>query len=176
MTAYRALGADGRDLHIHTIRHLCAQACESERVSPPDHLHDQRCLRSLPDVAEALGVTRAAVNFMVHDGRLEATRCGPRWYVCEDVLEEFRSSYRPAPSAGRKLGPRAGQPEMVEVVHALLSDWGEARVDELSEVVGRNPGNVRKYLAILHRRGLAKKTSSCTWAPVLGDLSSATKV
>ena len=52
---------------------------------------------------------------------------------------------------------------MVHVVRDLLADWGEARVDELSEVVGRDPGNVRKYLAILQRRGLAQKTSNCTW-------------
>jgi predicted transcriptional regulator len=56
---------------------------------------------------------------------------------------------------------------MVEVVQALLEDWGEARVDELSEVVGRDPGNVRKYLSILRARGVATKTSSCTWTPTL---------
>lgn len=132
-------------------------------MSPTEHLHDRACLRSLRDVADALGITRAAANFMVHDGRLSATRCGARWYVCDVVLTQFRAAYRPAPSAGRKLGPRAGQPEMVHVVHGLLADWGEARVDELSEVVGRHPGNVRKYLAILERRGLAQKTSNCTW-------------
>lgn len=134
---------------------------------PPEHLHDQGCLHSLREVANALGITRAAVNFMVHDGRLLATRCGARWYVCGEVLKDFRLHYRPAPSAGRKLGPRAGQPQMVHVVHDLLADWGEARVDELSEVIGRDPGNVRKYLAILQQRGLARKTSSCTWAPAI---------
>lgn len=100
---------------------------------------------------------------MVRDERLAAVRWGARWYVCGEVLEAFQEDYRPAPSAGRKLGPRAGQPEMVTVVHALLEDWGEARVDELSEVVRRDPGNVRKYLAILNARGLAYKTSPCTW-------------
>ena len=149
------------------IPHLCAQPCECGRVSPPEHQHDQGCLRSLPEVAESLGVTRAAVNFMVQDGRLPAMRYGPRWFVCDETLEAFRSTYRPAPSAGRKLGPRAGQPEMVNVVRELLSDWGETRVDELSEVVGRDPGNIRKYLAILQQRGLARKTSNCTWAPVV---------
>jgi hypothetical protein len=54
---------------------------------------------------------------------------------------------------------------MADSVLDLLSDWGEARVDEISEVVQRDPGNVRKYLAILKERGLAAKTSSCTWAP-----------
>ena len=54
---------------------------------------------------------------------------------------------------------------MVETVHKLLCDWGEARVDELSEVVRRDPGNVRKYLAILHERGLARKTTNVTWEP-----------
>ena len=135
-------------------------------MSPPEHLHDQSCLRGLQGVADTLGITRAAVNFMVQDGRLQATRCGARWYVCKDVLERFRVSYQPAPSAGRKLGPRAGQPEMVHVVYGLLADWGEARVDELSEVVGRDPGNVRKYLAILQQRGLVRKTSTCTWEPI----------
>lgn len=132
-------------------------------MPPPEHLHDQGCLRSLREVADVLGITRAAVNFMVHDGRLPATRCGARWYVCKNVFEGFRVDYRPAPSAGRKLGPRAGQPQMIDVVHGLLDDWGEARVDELSEVVGRDPGNVRKYLALLQQRGLARKTSHCTW-------------
>lgn len=132
---------------------------------PPDHVHDAACLLSLPAVAGALGITRAAVNFMVRDERLPAVRVGPGWYVCSDVLDAFRADYRPAPSAGRKLGPRGGAPSMVEVVQALLEDWGEARVDELSEVIDRDPGNVRKYLAILKSRGVVTKTSACTWAP-----------
>lgn len=129
-----------------------------------DHEHSELCLQSLRAVAADLGVTRAAVNLMVQDGRLDAVRLGARWYVCQQVLAAFRASYRPAPSAGRKLG-RRGRPDMVHVVQALLEDWGEARVDELSEVVRRDPGNVRKYLAILNARGLAEKTSSCTWVP-----------
>lgn len=134
-------------------------------MTPPDHQHDGRCLLSLREVAAELGVTRAAVNFMVRDGRLSGERWGAPWYVCREVLDAFRQGYRPAPSAGKKLGPRAGEPTMIEVVRSLLEDWGEARVDELSEVVKRDPGNVRKYLAILNERGLAAKTSSCTWAP-----------
>jgi hypothetical protein len=55
---------------------------------------------------------------------------------------------------------------MPQVVYDLLWDWGEASVDELSEVVARDPGNVRKYLAILRARGLAKKTDVHTWRPV----------
>lgn len=129
------------------------------------HQHDRGCLRSLTEVAGVLGVTRSAVNLMVHDGRLSATRFGPSWYVCDDELESFRATYQPAPSAGRKLGRRKGAPDMAESVLELLSDWGEARVDELSEVVQRDPGNVRKYLAILKERGLATKTSECTWVP-----------
>lgn len=136
-------------------------------MTPPTHLHDQDCLRSLPEVAHVLGITRSAVNLMVHDGRLEASRFGPRWYVCDHTLESFRSTYRPAPSAGRKLGRRSGGPDITESVLELLSDWGEARVDEISVVVQRDPGNVRKYLAILMQRGLATKTSSCTWAPTI---------
>lgn len=134
-------------------------------MSPPEHTHDQRCLRSLPQVAEVLGVTRSAVNLMVRDGRLSATRFGPRWYVCEETLESFRATYTPAPSAGRKLGRRSGDPDITESVLELLSDWGGARVDEISEVVQRDPGNVRKYLAILRERGLAAKTSNSTWVP-----------
>lgn len=134
-------------------------------MTPPDHQHDGRCLLSLREVAAELGVTRAAVNFMVRDERLAAERWGARWYVCTEVLDAFRQDYRPAPSAGKKLGPRAGEPDMLEVVRSLLEDWGEARVDELSEVVRRDPGNVRKYLAILKERGVVTKTSSCTWAP-----------
>ncbi len=133
-------------------------------VTPLEHAHDAACLLSLQKVAESLGVTRAAVNSMVHDGRLDAVRLGPRWYVCESVFERFRSGYRPPPSAGRKLGPRGGEPQMVEVVYALLVDWGEARVDELSEVLGRHPGNVRKYLAVLRARGLARRVEGPVWA------------
>jgi hypothetical protein len=167
MTALRAQGADGRTLsRPQGVRHLCAQLRESGKAMlPPHHLHDQRCLRSLPEVAQVLGVTRSAVNLMVHDGRLAASRHGPGWYVCIDVLERFCETYEPAPSAGRKLGRRGGGPDMVETVHELLCDWGEARVDELSEVVQRDPGNVRKYLAILHQRGLARRTTSATWEP-----------
>ncbi len=134
-------------------------------MSPPEHTHDQDCLHSLPEVADVLGITRSAVNLMVRDGRLEATRYGPRWYVCDEVLESFRSTYTPAPSAGRKLGRRSGDPDMTESVLELLADWGEARVDEISEVVQRDPGNVRKYLAILRERGLVAKTTNATWIP-----------
>jgi excisionase family DNA binding protein len=151
---------------LHQGSPTCAR--KSARVgfmSQPDDLHDHRCLRSLPQVAEVLGVTRSAVNLMVRDGRLGATRFGPRWYVGFDVLERFLATYEPAPSAGRKLGRRGGGPDIVEAVHELLCDWGEARVDELSEVVQRDPGNVRKYLAILQKRGLARKASSATWVP-----------
>jgi len=119
----------------------------------------------LPEVAAILGVTRAAVNFMVHDGRLPASRDGARWIVEEADLEKFRAAYSRPTSAGRRLGPRGGEPHMADVVLELLRDWGEARVDELSTVVGRDPGNVRKYLAVLRARGLAKKASSVTWAP-----------
>jgi predicted transcriptional regulator len=52
---------------------------------------------------------------------------------------------------------------MVDVVYSLLVNWGETRVDELSEVVARDPGNVRKYLAILRARGLAQKSGPITW-------------
>jgi hypothetical protein len=143
-------------------------------MTPPEHQHDSRCLLSLKEVAAELGVTRAAVNFMVRDERLTGVRWGARWYVCTEVLDAFRQDYRPAPSAGRRLGPRAGEPNMVEVVQSLLEDWGEARVDELSEVVKRDPGNVRKYLAILKARGVATKTSSCTWAPTNGGRTAST--
>src|SRR4051812_24462630 len=69
------------------------------------------------------GVTRSAVNLMVHDGRLPARRVGHRWVASAKDVECFRASYQPARSAGRKLGPRGGQPEMVEVVLDLLRDW-----------------------------------------------------
>ncbi len=124
----------------------------------------ERSPLALSEVAAMLGVTRSAVNLMVHDGRLPARRDGHRWVVSVHEAEVFRENYQPAPSAGRKLGPRGGQPHMVEVVLELLHEWGEARVDELSEVVGRDAGNVRKYLAILRARGLAVKTSAVTWA------------
>jgi len=55
---------------------------------------------------------------------------------------------------------------MVDVVYELLVDWGEARVDELSEVVGRHPGNVRKYLEVLKARGLVSRSVAAVWSPV----------
>jgi hypothetical protein len=139
-----------------------------------EHAHDAACLLSLQDVAGQLGVTRAAANFMVRDGRLGAQRSGPRWYVCERDLAAFLNDYKPGPAAGRKLGPRGGEPELPTVVHALLQQWGEARVDELSEVLDRHPGNVRKYLAILRARGLAHKINSHTWVPTGHLVRSAT--
>lgn len=128
---------------------------------------------SLSEVAAILGVTRSAVNLMVHDGRLPARRDGHRWVVSAQDVKLFQENYQPAPSAGRKLAPRGGQPHMVDVVLELLREWGEARVDELSEVLCRDPGNVRKYLAILHARGLAEKTSAVTWAAA-GSAATAT--
>lgn len=141
-----------------------AQRCQSLDMTPPEHAHDADCLLSLQDVADRLGISRAAVNSMVHDGRLDAVRLGPRWYVCGSEFERFRATYTRPPSAGRKLGPRGGSPQMVDVVHALLLDWGEARVDELSEVLDRHPGNVRKYLAVLEARGLAQRVEGPVWA------------
>lgn len=134
-------------------------------MSPPAHAHDATCLLALSDVANLVGVSRAAVNSMVHDGRLEAVRIGPRWYVCQQTFAVFRSTYDPPASAGRRLGPRSGEPQMVDVVYDLLVDWGEARVDELSEVVERHPGNIRKYLAILKARGLASRSATAVWSP-----------
>lgn len=92
--------------------------------------------------------------------RLPAIRRGPYWFVCSATFRDFRRRYEPAPSAGRKLGPRSGDPAMTEVVAGLLDDWGEARVDELSTVVGRAEGNVRKYLALLVAQGRAFKTGT----------------
>lgn len=148
------------------VHHLCAQACQRLRVTPPEHAHDASCLLALRDVADGLGVSRAAVNSMVRDGRLGAIRLGPYWYVCQPVFDEFRSSYEPPPSAGRRLGPRGGEPAMADVVYELLVDWGEARVDELSEVLGRHPGNIRKYLALLQTRGLVARAGDAVWSPV----------
>ena len=138
------------------------------------HEHDDDCLRGLQQVADDLGVTRAAVNFMVHDGRLPAILRGPYWFVCTDAFEEFRRTYEPAPSAGRKLGPRSGEPAMTEVVAALLDEWGEARVDELSVVVRRAEGNVRKYLALLVAQGRAFKADNSTWVPARAAVDRAT--
>jgi len=107
---------------------------------------------TLPDVAREMGVSRSAVYLWVTSHRLDAMQCGPRWLVRRSDLESFRQRHQLASSAGREYGPRNGDTAGPALVLELLDEWGEARVDELAEVLQRHPGNVRKYLRLLESR------------------------
>lgn len=118
---------------------------------------------ALQAVGEELGVTRSAVYLMIRSGRLPGMQCGARWYVRREDLDEFKRTYIPAPTAGRRFGPRSGDANGTDLVLALLREWGSATSEELAEVLNRHPGNVRKYLSLLKARGLADRDGSGGW-------------
>lgn len=121
---------------------------------------------TLPEVAQELGVTRSAVYLMIRDGRLAGMQCGPRWHVRREDLEAFKQTYDPAPTAGRRFGPRNGDYGPA-VVLELLHEWGSATTDELAEILERHPGNIRKYLKLLEHRGHATRDDRGTWSPTI---------
>jgi excisionase family DNA binding protein len=118
----------------------------------------------LAKVAEELGVSRSAVYLMVVEHRLEGMQCGARWVARRTDVERFKAEWQPPPNAGRRLGRRTGSADGPEQVRNLLADWGEATVEELAEVIGRHPGNVRKYLKQLEVRGVAQRLADGYWS------------
>lgn len=131
---------------------------------------------SLPEVAQALGVHRSAVNTMVLDGRLEGWRFGPYWRVRRDVFERFASTYRrPANVPVPRKDPEALAP-VAERALGWLMRWGEASTGELGEVMCDAPGNVRKATDILRRRGLATRDPSGTWRPTAAGNEAAARL
>jgi excisionase family DNA binding protein len=111
-------------------------------------------LIGLPQAALELGVHRATVNEMVHDGRVRAIRVGPAWFIDRSDLEALKASYR-RPKNSPRPRPSAGAASAWEgAILKLLSDWPEATADELGKVLQLHPGNVRKYLALMKVEGL----------------------
>lgn len=115
---------------------------------------------SLPEVAERVGLHRATVNQMVHDGRLPAERVGPRWFVRASDFREFRDSYRRPPNAPERA-PARPRPS-VEVL-GLLREWRDASVAELAEVTPMHIGNIRKHLRLAESQGLAYRDDTGSW-------------
>lgn len=117
-------------------------------------------LISLPEVAERVGLHRATVNQMVHDGRLPAERVGPGWFVRASDFREFRESYRRPPNAPKRA-PVRPRPS-VEILR-LLGEWRDASVAELAEVVPMHIGNIRKHLRLAESQGLAYRDDAGSW-------------
>jgi excisionase family DNA binding protein len=122
---------------------------------------DEGALIGLPQAAERLGLHRATVNDMVHEGRIPARRIGPHWFIETGDLERFASDYRRPRNSPRRL-PRAVKPS-AEIL-ALLGDWGSATAAELREVVDMHEGNIRKHLCIAEAQGLAERDEYSRWA------------
>ena len=114
-------------------------------------------------VAEELGVTRSAVYLMVTEHRLQGMQCGARWVASRADVERFKAEWHPPHNAGRRLQRRTGTADGPDQVRKLLEDWGDATVEELAEVIGRHPGNVRKYLKQLEVRGVAHRLPQGQW-------------
>lgn len=120
---------------------------------------------SLPEVAEELGVHRTAVNAMVLDGRLEAQRVGPYWRVRRDIFERFAATYRRPPNVPIPQKDPSALPPVAERALWWIVRWDEATTNELREVMGDAPGNIRKATDILRRRGLAARNEARVWRP-----------
>lgn len=104
--------------------------------------------------AQLLGVTQGAVRTAILEGRLMGSKAGGVWYVERQELLDWRQRTR-------HLTPRGGQPW--ERVASILIEYGTATADELSQLCGLHPGNVRKHLAILSKQGRVHRLPDGQW-------------
>jgi excisionase family DNA binding protein len=119
----------------------------------------------LPAAAERLGLHRATVNEMIHQGRIAAVRLGPHWYIRRSDLEAFAASYRRPPNTPYRPRRRDELAPATCKLQELLTDWGDATVAELAIAVDLHEGNIRKHLRLLEARGLAGRDEGGTWRP-----------
>jgi hypothetical protein len=107
--------------------------------------------------AALTGRTMDAVKSAIHIGTLTGTRKMDGWRVKrEDVLAwhartRLRSRYSSRP------WDRAAE---------LLVEYGSLSIQEMAPLLGRHPGNARKYLAILKAEGRAERLSDGQWVLV----------
>jgi len=114
-----------------------------------------------------LNVSAATVSQRIRDGALPATRRSGHWFIKRSAVEAYiRANGLPAPRSIREptvLGPQL-------VARALLELEGEpATPDELALLVGRHPGNVRKFLLLLRASGHAERGESGWLLTQAGD-------
>jgi excisionase family DNA binding protein len=145
-------------------------------VSLVENLIEEGEWVSLPQIAQALGVHRSAVNAMVLDGRLEGRRFGPYWRVRRDLFERFAAAYRRPPNVPVPQKDPQALPPVAERALRWLVRWGEASTSELGEVMRDAPGNVRKATDILRQRGLATRDASGTWRPTAAGIEAADRL
>jgi excisionase family DNA binding protein len=145
-------------------------------VSLVENLIEEGEWVSLPQIAQALGVHRSAVNAMVLDGRLEGRRFGPYWRVRRDLFERFAAAYRRPPNVPVPQKDPQALPPVAERALRWLVRWGEASTSELGEVMRDAPGNVRKATDILRQRGLATRDASGTWRPTAAGSEAADRL
>ena len=134
--------------------------------------HKETPLLGLPEVAKRLGLHRATVNDMVHDGRIPACRIGPHWYIDENDFENFALSYE-RPRNSPRRAPRRVEPSP-EII-ALIGEWGEASVAEIQEIVQLHEGNIRKHLCIAEAQGLAERDEHGRWRLTPAGISGSQK-
>jgi len=92
----------------------------------------------------------------IGEGRLPATRCGTHWFISRADMETFVRPRRVATHLPPRRPRQTPGPQLV--AQALLDLKGEpATPDELAVLVGRHPGNARKFLLLLEATGHAQR-------------------
>jgi excisionase family DNA binding protein len=125
-------------------------------------LVDVSQLVGLKAAAEQLGVHRATVNEMVHDGRLRGIRVGPHWYIRQSDLDRFAKTYERPKNAPRRRDSGEAQ-RWLSIILSWLDDWHSASAAELDRVVDLHIGNIRKYLCLAERDGLVRRDDFGVW-------------
>jgi hypothetical protein len=108
----------------------------------------------------------STVKTAIYQGVLPAVRQFDGWRMSrKDVLawhQQARVINKPR---------QAAQPW--EKAAELLEEYGSLSSEEMARLIGRHPGNVRKYLAILKAEGRAERLSDGQWVLVKRQVGAA---
>jgi hypothetical protein len=106
------------------------------------------------EVAALTGRTQDAVKSAIHHGALPGQRELDGWRVTRKDALAWHARTRIICRPSSRPWDRAAE---------LLEEFGSMSPQELTPLLGRHPGNARKYLAILKAEGRAERLPDGQW-------------
>jgi hypothetical protein len=116
------------------------------------------------EASALIGRSPAAVKSALNRGELPGTRLLDGWRVSRADLFTWHTGTRPSPRRSSRPWEHAAD---------LLAEFGSLSVDELGLLLGRHPGNARKYLAILKAEGRAERLPDRQWVLIKSQAGAA---
>jgi DNA-binding MarR family transcriptional regulator len=111
-------------------------------------------------MAALVGLSPDFVRLLARSGAIPSRRTEQGHYqlhiATRDSIRDNNKTNRP--NRTRKSLPVSGYKAL-----DLLNSWGRSTANELAEVIGIHPGNVRKALAIAHTRGWTSRVDNQNW-------------